>query len=403
MKPEKFAPYAVCAILIGTAIVSAVNSNPAIEEKPLEPSPPLVSEYQKKAIALYDIARDELGTTNVREIAQVSNAVTRNLKSVELGFIVLPSPVAGLYTLVSKDHRIAYVDQDAKHLISGPILEAVSGRNITDIQRADLDAIRLIQSAGSMVSPQAPHQAAAVPPSAPAATGPRDDANTPPDNLKDSIIPEDDWSLSGYVPKNMTAKNYTLSQRVVDAVRRVTHAYVPLIKAGLVNVDTVIRSQVATSIPEDRLSHVYKPEGPAKYKMTVFADPTCPKCQELHAELPTLLEAGVEVGYILFPRDPNAAELKHRIEVANCEADPDKRAELIEKLYAGTKIDGPVCSDEKVKHALNAMDFYRVEGTPTILVRENGAVYPGYVPAADLLQQMTPIKVASAKNEKAQQ
>lgn len=47
---------------------------------------------------------------------------------------------------------------------------------------------------------------------------------------------------------------------------------------------------------------VYPAEGETKHAITILTDPTCPFCDKLHKELPKLREAGVEVTYILTPR-----------------------------------------------------------------------------------------------------
>lgn len=395
MTPYDAAPYWTGAILLGAAILSAAYSKQGGTENAVAAEAPSVvatadSEYQRKAVGLYDIARSGLGSTNMREIENVAAAVKSNMPGVEDGYIVLPSPINGVYALVSRDNRVAYIDRDAEHVISGPLVEVKTGRDLTEAQRADLEAIRLVttnRAAASRVSAATPDQRSVA-----TQAGER--------QLSKAVLDSDDWSHAGLIPGNLKPDNYALSQPVVDAVARVTRDYVPLIRAGLVNVDTVIRSQVATGAPDDRYSHVYRPDGQVNDVITVFADPTCPKCQQFHEDLPSLLDAGVQVNYVLFPRNPGASDIKHQIEVANCQPDPSLRAAMIEQLYAGEVIDGPVCDNGKVESALASLEFYKIEGTPTIMVRRNGVVYPGFVPAEDILEQMNPARPRSTVSSK---
>ena len=122
--------------------------------------------------------------------------------------------------------------------------------------------------------------------------------------------------------------------------------------------------------------------GPAKPKrtLTVFTDVDCPYCARLHNEVPKLIEAGVKVRYLLYPRAGKDTETYRRSIAVWCAKD---RVKAIGVAKSGGKVEMKTCANPVDEHVRLGHEV-GVEGTPTI-VMDDGRVLPGYAPAAELL------------------
>ena len=122
--------------------------------------------------------------------------------------------------------------------------------------------------------------------------------------------------------------------------------------------------------------------GPAKSKrtLTVFTDVDCPYCARLHREVPALVEAGVKVRYLLYPRAAKDTETYKRAVAVWCASD---RVKAVGIAKSGGKLAMKTCTNPVDEHVRLGQEV-GVEGTPTI-VMDDGRVLPGYAPAAELL------------------
>jgi len=124
---------------------------------------------------------------------------------------------------------------------------------------------------------------------------------------------------------------------------------------------------------------VYKaPE--QKHSITVFTDISCGYCRKLHRELDDLLDAGITVKYLAFPRGglqgPAYADLM------NVWCAKDQQEALTEaKAGADTNVVKD-CSAPIAEHYQLGQSF-GISGTPAIIL-EDGTMIPGYQPAAAL-------------------
>jgi thiol:disulfide interchange protein DsbC len=120
----------------------------------------------------------------------------------------------------------------------------------------------------------------------------------------------------------------------------------------------------------------------AKKKVAVFTDPDCPYCRKLHEETKKLLEKRKDVAFYVFLR-PLAMhkEAFKKSEAVLCE----KSLALLDNAMAGKAIPEPSCTTAKGQVERNnaLADSLEFRGTPT-MVREDGLVNPGYLPAEQL-------------------
>jgi thiol:disulfide interchange protein DsbC len=120
----------------------------------------------------------------------------------------------------------------------------------------------------------------------------------------------------------------------------------------------------------------------AKKKIAVFTDPDCPYCRRLHEEIKTVLAKRQDVAFYIFLRPlPMHKEAPKKVEAILCE----KSLTLLDDALAGKSVPEPSCKNSKEAMAkiVALADSLEFRGTPT-LVREDGLVNPGYLPADQL-------------------
>ena len=66
------------------------------------------------------------------------------------------------------------------------------------------------------------------------------------------------------------------------------------------------RLSIINSIDMNNLM-IFKPDK-TNHILTIFTDTSCPYCQKLHNEIPSLLENNIEVRYVLFSRNGNEVD-----------------------------------------------------------------------------------------------
>ncbi|WP_197408154.1 MULTISPECIES: DsbC family protein [unclassified Guyparkeria] len=134
-------------------------------------------------------------------------------------------------------------------------------------------------------------------------------------------------------------------------------------------------------VPAER-KLVYPAKGDKKHAITILTDPTCPFCDKLHNELPALREAGVEVTYILTPRQgpgSNGFNLSSQVQCA------DEPKQALERAMKGKSVDAEACASDVIKQNIALSNRLGMSGTP-YTVLPNGATVAGYRPAKVMLQ-----------------
>ena len=124
---------------------------------------------------------------------------------------------------------------------------------------------------------------------------------------------------------------------------------------------------------------IYEPETPSDRSITVFTDISCGYCRRLHAELDTLLDDGVRVRYLLFPRAGLGSQGHKDLVSVWCADNPQ---EAMTNAKAGGKIEPLTCDNPVEKHVALA-ESIGLRGTPLIYT-DSGEKVPGYREAATL-------------------
>lgn len=124
---------------------------------------------------------------------------------------------------------------------------------------------------------------------------------------------------------------------------------------------------------------VYEPEEASTRSITVFTDISCGYCRKLHAELDTLLEEGVRVRYLLFPRAGLGSQGHKDLESVWCADNPQ---EAMTNAKAGGEIE-PMTCDNPIEQHVALAEKVGLRGTPLIYT-DSGDKVPGYREAAEL-------------------
>jgi thiol:disulfide interchange protein DsbC len=133
---------------------------------------------------------------------------------------------------------------------------------------------------------------------------------------------------------------------------------------------------------------VFKPKI-AKYKVSIFTDIDCGYCRKLHSEIDQYLAEGITIQYLFFPRAGKGSDSYDKAVSVWCAKDRNAALTAAKK---DQKLEKKTCANPIDKHMQLAAEF-EVKGTPMI-VTENGNIYPGYLPAKELVQALQGEKTA---------
>ena len=127
---------------------------------------------------------------------------------------------------------------------------------------------------------------------------------------------------------------------------------------------------------------VFKPKI-TKYTVTIFTDIDCGYCRKLHSEIDQYLAQGITIQYLFFPRAGKGSDSYNKAVSVWCAEDRNVALTAAKK---DQKLPEKTCDNPIDKHMQLAAEF-DVKGTPMI-ISENGNVYPGYLPAKQLVEAL---------------
>jgi len=127
---------------------------------------------------------------------------------------------------------------------------------------------------------------------------------------------------------------------------------------------------------------VFKPKI-TKYTVTIFTDIDCGYCRKLHSEIDQYLAQGITIQYLFFPRAGKGSDSYNKAVSVWCAEDRNAALTAAKK---DQKLPEKTCINPIDRHMQLAAEF-DVKGTPMI-ISENGNVYPGYLPAKQLVEAL---------------
>ena len=139
------------------------------------------------------------------------------------------------------------------------------------------------------------------------------------------------------------------------------------------------RKQAIAKIGQENMI-VFKPKI-GKYTVTVFTDIDCGYCRKLHSEIDQYLAQGITIQYLFFPRAGKDSDSYNKAVSVWC---ADDRNAALTAAKKDQKVPAKTCDNPVDEHMQLGADF-DVKGTPMI-VTEKGNIYPGYLPAKQLVE-----------------
>lgn len=134
---------------------------------------------------------------------------------------------------------------------------------------------------------------------------------------------------------------------------------------------------------ENERSIVFTPDE-VKHTVTVFTDVDCGYCRKLHSEIDQYLDKGIQVRYVLYPRNGPASKAWNTSEEVWCSRDRNAAltAAKLDRSFESAKCDASIVSD----HYMLGRDI-GLSGTPAIVL-EDGTQIGGYMPPAQLAMRL---------------
>jgi thiol:disulfide interchange protein DsbC len=150
------------------------------------------------------------------------------------------------------------------------------------------------------------------------------------------------------------------------------------------------RHKLVAGISDDQ-TIVFSP-AEVKHRVTIFTDVDCTYCRKLHSQINEYMAAGIEVRYMLYPRNGPASKSWKTAEEVWCARDRNKAltAAKLDQEFETLKCDASAVS----KHYVLGQDV-GLTGTPAI-VFDDGTLVSGYMPPAALASRLQQVQQAAA-------
>jgi thiol:disulfide interchange protein DsbC len=142
-----------------------------------------------------------------------------------------------------------------------------------------------------------------------------------------------------------------------------------------------IRLDALNDLGEEKM--IVFPAKEQKHVITVFTDIDCGYCRKLHDEMDKYNEMDITVRYLMFPRAGIDSPSYKKAVTVWCSKD---QQDAMTRSKSGENLPNVTC-DNPVKEEYELGQLIGVRGTPAI-VMEDGAMLPGYVPAARLVKAL---------------
>lgn len=132
---------------------------------------------------------------------------------------------------------------------------------------------------------------------------------------------------------------------------------------------------------------IYEPQGQVKTTLNVFTDTSCPYCRKLHQEVPQLLNAGIRVRYLPFPRGGKKGPGYQTMRSVWCAKDRAKALTDAKNEDTSGLPPGDCQQAGVVDQGYITGNQVGVSGTPA-LFKESGEKIEGYVPYQQLIPML---------------
>jgi thiol:disulfide interchange protein DsbC len=121
----------------------------------------------------------------------------------------------------------------------------------------------------------------------------------------------------------------------------------------------------------------------ASHSITVFTDVDCPYCHQLHQMLPKLLESGIAVRYVMYPRAGIDSPSYQKTVHAWCQR--ANKGELDQLMKGGAVPASLTSCTHPIKQQFELSNELGLQGTPSIILAD-GRLIPGLVSFEELVR-----------------
>lgn len=142
------------------------------------------------------------------------------------------------------------------------------------------------------------------------------------------------------------------------------------------------RRDMMTSVPDEE-TIVFAPDE-VRHTVSVFTDVDCTYCRRLHSQIDQYLAKGIEVRYLLYPRNGPTSPSWATAERVWCAADRNKALTLA-KL--DEEFESQSCDTAQVSEHYAMGQDVGLRGTPAIVL-EDGTMVSGYLPPDRLAEAL---------------
>lgn len=138
------------------------------------------------------------------------------------------------------------------------------------------------------------------------------------------------------------------------------------------------RRELMSSVTDEEVIS-FSPEE-VKYSITVFTDVDCTYCRRLHNQMDEYLAYGIEIRYLMYPRNGPQSNAWSKAEEVWCANDRNSAltAAKADRKFASTNCDASVVANQ-----YNLGQEVGLSGTPAILL-DDGTLISGYLPPDQL-------------------
>ena len=151
-----------------------------------------------------------------------------------------------------------------------------------------------------------------------------------------------------------------------------------------------VRREVLAKISDDEVI-AFTPEE-VRHSVTVFTDVDCTYCRRLHSQIEDYMSQGIEVRYLLYPRNGPASSSWTTAEQVWCAQD---RNSALTAAKADEEFESTECDASMVQDHYVLGREVGLSGTPAIVL-EDGTLIGGYMPPEQLARTLEPVEEAEA-------
>jgi len=124
-----------------------------------------------------------------------------------------------------------------------------------------------------------------------------------------------------------------------------------------------------------------------KHSVTVFTDTDCTYCRRLHSQIDEYMAAGIEIRYLLYPRNGPASPAWGKAEKVWCATD---RPAALTAAKLDREFPTSACDASNVQDSYVLGREVGLSGTPAIVL-EDGSLIGGYMPPDQLSQRLAEV------------